>query len=49
MNTSKYLWDGENKIKFSKLDFDLDRNCRNFQKVQINGSNPNIDLILYSS
>lgn len=49
MNTSKYLWDRENKIKFGKLDFDLDRNCNDFQKVQINGSNPNIDLILYAS
>ena len=47
MNTSRYIWNDQNNIKFGKLDFDLDRNCRKFQKVQINGSNPNIDLILY--
>lgn len=49
MNTSRYEWDGSNKIKFGRLDFDLDRNCKKFQKVQINGNNPNIDLILYSA
>lgn len=48
MNTSKYKWKRNNKINFEKLDFDLDENCRNFCKVQINGTHPNIDLILYS-
>lgn len=47
MNTSKYVWNNDNRIKFNKISFDLDRKCENFQKVQINGSNPNIDLILY--
>lgn len=46
MDKSRYLWTHENKIKFSKLDFDLDRRCQNFKKVQINGSHPNIDIIL---
>jgi len=47
MNTSKYRWNNNNKINLRKLHFDLDTNCKSFQKVQINGSHPNIDLILY--
>jgi hypothetical protein len=46
MNKSKYVWNNENKIKFHKLDFALDKNCVEFRKVQINGRNKNVDLIL---
>lgn len=49
MNKSRYLWEGSNKIQFSKLGFALDKKLYNFKKVQINGSNPNIDLILHAS
>jgi hypothetical protein len=48
MNTSKYAWNNENKIKFQKLDFPLDKNCVEFRKVQINGRHKNVDLILQS-
>jgi hypothetical protein len=46
MNTCKMTWSGEVNINLKKLDFSLDRDCRVFNKLEINGNNPNIDLVL---
>lgn len=47
MNKSKYVWKNICKIDMTKLDgFEIDNQCRNFEKVQINGNHPNIDIIL---
>ena len=48
MNKSRDEWNKKNKINFNKLEFDLDKNCREFKKLKISGSNPNIDLILFA-
>jgi len=49
MNTCKEKWNGKNKLNFKKLEFPLDENCRSFQKLNISGNLPNIDIVLHSS
>lgn len=46
MNTCKETWSGEVNINLKKMDFDLDRDCRVFNKIEITGNKPNIDIIL---
>lgn len=41
-----YKWNKKNKVRFDKLDFNLDGNCRHFQKINIEGRCKNIDIIL---
>lgn len=49
MNTCKEKWNGKNSLNLNKIDFSLDRNCRSFQKLNISGNLPNIDIVLQSS
>lgn len=46
MDSSPYEWTKQCKIRLDKLGFELDRNCRNFEKVQIKGRQPNLDVVL---
>lgn len=45
MNTSNEIWDKQTIFDPEKIDFDFGR-CTNFTKLEINGSNPNIDLVI---
>lgn len=45
-DSKKYGWTGKVKINFEKLDFDLDTECKNFQKINIVGSCKNIDIFV---
>jgi hypothetical protein len=49
MNTCKEKWNGKNRLNLNKIEFPLDRNCRSFQKLNISGNLPNIDIVLQSS
>lgn len=46
MNTSKKMYRGHINLQFKKIDFPLDQDCRVFNKLEINGNKPNIDLVL---
>jgi hypothetical protein len=46
MNTCHEKWNNKVNKNLNKLDFALDTNCKIFNKLQINGSNPNVDLVL---
>lgn len=46
MNTCNEIWKEKVYINLNKLDFALDRDCRIFNKLEINGHNPNIDIVL---
>lgn len=46
MNSCKESWTGDVNINFKKLDFPLDRDCRVFNKLEINGNKPNVDIVL---
>lgn len=48
MNSGNDLWSKKLYIDFEKLDFPLDTKVINFNKIEINGENPNIDLVLSS-
>lgn len=48
MNTCKEKWNGKNRLNLNKIEFPLDRNCRSFQKLNISGNLPNIDIVLQS-
>lgn len=48
MNTCKEVWNKKVKINLNKLEFALDKNCRSFQKLNITGNLPNIDIVLES-
>lgn len=39
-------YNGEILFDYSKLGFELDKNCKKFSLLNIEGSNPNIDIIL---
>jgi hypothetical protein len=45
MNTCQEVWNNKINIDYNKIDFSLDKNCRIFNKIQIDGKNPNIDLV----
>lgn len=42
-----YEWSKDITFNFDKIDFNLGKKCREFQKFQIIGRHPNIDLITY--
>lgn len=46
MNSCNETWTKNVKINFDKLDFPLDKQCRSFQKINITGNHPNLDIIL---
>lgn len=46
MSKSEEVWTNEVKINFNKIDFPLDRDCKSFQKLKINGSHKNMDIML---
>lgn len=49
MDQSVFKWNNKVNIKFNKLDFPLDRNCKLFKKAIIRGRHSNIDVILKSA
>jgi hypothetical protein len=44
-----YEWSKDITFDFDKIDFNLGKKCHEFQKFQIIGRHPNIDLITYVS
>jgi len=46
MNTCKETWSGEVNINLKKIDFALGRDCRAFNKLEISGNKPNMDIVL---
>ena len=46
MNTCNEMWNQKMNINLKKLDFPLEKDCRVFNKLEINGNKPNIDIVL---
>lgn len=44
MNVCKEIWDKKNLFDIEKIDFDFAQ-CLNFEKIKIEGRNPNIDVV----
>lgn len=46
MNSCNDSWSGEVNINLKKMEFPLDKDCRVFNKLEIKGNKPNVDIIL---
>ncbi len=44
MNSSEYIWDNSSIPNITKINFPFGK-CSNFEKIIINGTHPNIDLV----
>jgi hypothetical protein len=46
MDSHKWKWNETCRVNLNKIGFGLDKVCRNFEKLDIQGYKPNIDIVL---